>query len=315
MSKAGLKQIVICDAGSMATAPVNPMAIGLRDKASLEMAYFKEGKDYRDRILRNMINFKADVETLQPNLKLLKSLIGWADANCDVQMLTNPQTATAGSNDCFKFTGDKAIGFNFEYLMTGDKRSCKIGFERALEFEPAKTFIDTADSETPIAFAGITNDGADFTAYRPSYYAAFEAPKNTALFSAADIVERTLSIKSKGKKLQYNIDKIDYLTLTLTIKGRSAAIARIMTALNGSMSPSIYWKENNAPTFFDAFDINAGVLTQKEDVKIDDEDRVLSLTFAGDIPVFDVAFFFGATYGGDVSDTTGVKGGTVKIGY
>lgn len=57
-SAAGLKQIVMCDKGSLATTPVDPIALGIRKDAVLTINHFKQVEDYRKRKLRNYLNFK-----------------------------------------------------------------------------------------------------------------------------------------------------------------------------------------------------------------------------------------------------------------
>jgi hypothetical protein len=312
-SRAGLKQIVLCDSGTLLTTPSNPIAAGLRNAAAMERTPFKEVKDYRNRILKNMVNFKIEWESLQPTMLMLKSLVGWINLNCDAQVVTVPQSS-GGSGDVYQFAGVNKAGLDFEYVITADKRSLKPTLEVAMEYERAKTFIDSADNNSPITFANISGDGADFPRYRAPYYLSFEAPKTAAVFGAPELVERSYSIKTKNKKSIYNSSIVDYLAFEFSIAARDASIVKQIEAMSKDASPSVYIKEQNSGSFYDAFDFTAGILTLHDEFKDGDDDRNLKLVFSADVPVSDIAFQFGAAYGGDSTDA-GVKGGTMRIGY
>lgn len=316
-SRAGLKQIVLMDAGTLATTPVSPLAMGLRGEASMAITPHKPITDYRGRQLRNMINFKVEAKSYQPTMQLLKALINWTNMNADAQIVTVPQSA-GGSVDCYKFVSDKKLGIGFEYLISADERSLKVILERAMEYERAKTFIDAADSETPVAITGLASpnsEGVDQAKYRAPYFLAFETPKATAPFTIDDIIERSLSIKTASKKSAYNTDIVDYLEIELILKVSDASVAKLITQMSKDMSTTIYMKEQNTGSFYDAFDFNANVLTQTDEFSIGDDERAITMKFSGKVPVYDVTFQFGATYGGDAADTVGAKGGTMKFGY
>ena len=312
-SRAGLKQIVICDSGTLLTTPANPLAAGLRNAATVERTPFKEIKDYRNRVLRNMVNFKVEWESLQPTMLMLKSMTGWLNLNCDAQVVTVPQT-TSGSGDVYQFCGLNKAGLDFEYTVNSDKRSIKPSLEVAMEYERSKTFVNSADNTSAVSFASITADGADFTKYRAPYFISFEAPKTTALFGVQDLIERSYSIKTKSKKSIYNTSIVDYLTFEFSITANDASVVKQIEAMSKDNSPSVYVKEQNQGSFYDAFDFNAGVLTLHDEFKDSDDERNLKLTFSADVPLGDISFLFGSSYGGDALDG-GVKGGTMRIGY
>jgi len=312
-SRAGLKQLVLCDAGTLLTTPSNPLAAGLRNSATMERTPFKEVKDYRNRLLKNMINFKIEWESLQPTMLMLKCLTGWINLNCDAQVITVPQTISSGG-DVYQFIAANKAGLDFEYIISADKRSLKPTLEVAMEYERAKAFIDAADSTGQTVFGSIQGDGADFTKYRAPYFLSFEVPKTTAVFGAQDLVERTYSIKTKNKKSIYNASIVDYLTFEFSITARDASILKQIDVMSKDVSPAVYIKEQNNGSYYDAFDFNTGVLTLHDEFKDGDDDRTLKLTFSADVPIGDIAFQFGAAYGGDASDG-GNKGGTMRIGY
>jgi len=315
ISRAGLKQVVACNAGTLATTPGNPIALGLRQAATMEIGNFKQVNDYLNRPLRNMKNFKVEGESLQPTLKMLKAMLGWTNLNCDLQVITRPQ-ASGGTGDVYKFIGNDKLGLDIEYMISGDKRSLKAIWEGAMEFDRAKTLIDGADNASPVSIDGITGEGADFTKYRAPYFLSFESPKTTATFAHGDIKERSYSIKTKNTKSVYNTSIVHYLVFEFKIIAYDASVAKKVELMAKDMSPSIFVKEQNASsTLYDCFDFNAGVLALSEVFTNKDDERIIEMVFSGDVHIFDTAFEFGAGKGGDITDTEGIIGGTMKIGY
>jgi hypothetical protein len=161
---------------------------------------------------------------------------------------------------------------------------------------------------------GVTGEGADLTLYRAPYYLEIEYPTGQEIFSKTEIIDRKLTIKTKGKKSIYNQSIVDYLSCTLELTARDAGITKFISEMDKSMSSAITWKEQNNDTFFDQFVFAANALTVKNEFKIDDSERQLKVILEGDIPVWDATFQFGASYGGDAADTTGLKGGTMTFG-
>lgn len=311
ISVAGLQQILFCDAGTLGTTNTNAFAIGLRGAGSLDITPHKTTKDYRQRPLRNMMNHKVDVEGLEPTIKMLKGIHNYLNGKADVQVLTNPQDS--GDPYVFKYTGTNGIGIGYEYSITPDKRSLKFALERAFSHSVNKTFIDAADDPTNIVtVAGITGEGTDMTKYYEPNFLKFESPIGAALVDPREIVDRSLILKTEGKKLIDNEDCADYVMATLSITGRNATITNILNILNKNMSPSILWREGTFDTFYEDFEFAAGCLTLSPEVKNSDDDFYTKITFEGRVPIKKVTFFTGAAYGGDAADN-GTKGGTVKF--
>ncbi len=315
MSRAGLKQIGLCDAGTLNGTPENAIAMGVRGGASLDIVPHGEIKDYRNRSLRNMIKFTAKAETYQSTMKMLKALKDFTNLQADVQLQTSPQDcSTQNSEDVFQFVGDNVLGLGFEYKITADKRSCNVTLEAAMEYDRAKTLIDSADSTTLKTLPGIAGEGVDFTQYRAPYFLAFENPSGTALFSSADIISRTIKISTKGKKDAYERDIVDYLSVSIEVELRDASIAKHITDMNKAMGTTLKIKEKNSGNNYDGFEFAANVLTQREEFSISDDERKRKVIFEADIPICDVTFDLGASAGG-VTDGDGTVGGTMKFGF
>lgn len=314
MAIAGLRRLVMCTAGTLGGTPGALIAMGLRGAAGLQITEFKQVEDYRKRKLRNMLNIKVEAESLQPNLRMLNSLISFLNFNCDAEVTTQKQSSS--TYDCFQFTGNYLMGLGFEYGITGDKRYCKTALERAFEHSIGKTFIDTADATTMTSLSGITTpEGEDFSSYRPPNLTHFQSPSGTTIMSTPiSLVERSLTIKTEAQKNYYNGDIVNFLNVELSLTSREASIAQIITLLSKGLADTIEWKEANGTSTFDKYVINANTLTLTNEVKMDDENRTIKATFSGNVPLYDVSFTFATTASGDVLSGTGIAGGTMTIG-
>jgi hypothetical protein len=314
ISKAGLKQIVACNLGTLATVPVDPVAMGIRKSAAMKRSHYKPLKDYLDGQFRNMMNFNIQLESMQSTMFLLKKMISWVDGNMDLQVITNAQTA-GGTGDVYKFNAGNNVGLDFEYLINSDGRVIKPTFEVALPWTTGQALVDAADSTVPMAFTTITHPrGEDETLLRKPFFVSFEAPTGTPVLTREEIVSRSYSIKTKSKKLEEsNMTTVDYLIFELTLKFRNASVANQVIMLNKAQMPTIKLREQNEGAFYDEWQFGAGVLTLNDEFDDSDEDRAITLKFQRNVFIHDIAFLFGATYGGDVSDV-GIKGGTMTVG-
>lgn len=314
MSRAGINQIVLCDKGTLDTTPANPLAMGLRGEAAFTAEPHKQVETYLGQKLRNMMNVKFESDTFQITMQMLKSLIGWSGNNVDAQIITTPQSASAGSEDVFKLSGDDAFGLDFELEVSNEKRAAKITLERAFEYDRFKTWLDAADSNTAVDFGLSNARGIDYTLYHAPYFLSFSVNGNDFV-QVPDIISRKLTIKTENKKDANNVSIVDWLDIELEIKTRSASISEIMNQLGNPMSPVVLMKEKNAGSYYDAFDFASGVLVQEDKIQLDDKERSRTAIFRGKVAPYDCSFLFGTGNGGDAADTKGTTGGTIKIGY
>lgn len=314
ISRAGLKQIVACDAGTLSTSPTNATAIGLRKEAVLEISSFKEPIDYLHRRVRNMMNFKVECESLQPTIQMLKNMISFLNTGCDLQVITRAQSY-GGNGDVYKFVGDDKPGLDFEYMLDANKRSLKSTWEIAMKYAKAKEFIEGASNTTEVNFQDITGEGEDFTKYRPPYFLSFESPKANQIFARGDIKSRSYSIRTEKTKDIWNVSIVDYLIFEFVIVARDAAIAKQIEIMsNSDFRPSIYVREKNHGSYFDCFDFDRDVLALSEVHTNEDNDRTIEMSFYGHIPLYNISWDLGTTSGGETNGD-GSKGGAIRIGF
>lgn len=307
-SNPGIKQLVSCNLGTLDTTPVDAIASGIRNAGSFKRTAYKPVKDVLNGSWRNKENFRIESETLQSTMFALKKSIDWLNGNCDTQMIDY-------DGNCYKFAGNNVLNLDFEYLVDGDKRTLKHIYEAAFPFNDAKNLIDGADSETPVTFAGLTGRAEDQTKLRTPFFLAFEFPKATTVLTRREISKRSYSIKTKSKKSEEdNCSMVDYISFEISLSFRNALAAKQVEIMAKDNAPSLYIKEGNSGTFYDAFDFAAGVLTLEDEFEDTDDESIITLKLIRDVHKSDIAFQFGAAYGGDASDN-GTKGGTMRIGY
>lgn len=316
MSRAGIKQIVLCGLGTLDTTPADPVALGLRGICTMDISPYKTVKDYRGRELPNMDNIKIEAESFQPSMRMLKKLIDYTNHNCDVQVTSVRQNSLLDSNDVYKFTGENSPGIDFEMIYSSDKRGVKVIIERAYPKEVFDGFLSLYEAQSPVNIPGLQNEeGVDFSMYRFPYTISIESPSGINICSGKDFESRKLIVKTKGKKGTLNSSFVDYLNVSVELVTRDSSIAKLIAQRNKGISPVLVWKESNGGIYYDQFEFASGILAQKSELKNSDDERTLKITYEADIPVYDFMFEFGAGKGGDETDTEGTKGGTIKIGY
>lgn len=310
-----MKNLVLMDKGTLATAPVDPLALGLRGSGSFESDSKDPVKTYMEQELRNQVNYKMGSESFQCNLFMLKKLIGWSGTNFDAQLVTMPDAG--GNTNVIKMIGDNFFGMEFTYEAGVKKRSAKIDIERSFDFDAAKTFIDSADSNTAVTFASITNKyGIDFSKYRAPAFLSFLVNGTQFPVNMADLQEYKFIIKGTGKKSElYNTPKVNNLSFEIEVTSDEATIARIVTLMNAPMCPATFLKLRNPAGCYDGFNFAEGVLSMKNPFKFDDDNNLHTLKLNGKVNKYDISWLYGATNGGTADDTKGEAGGTMMIGH
>jgi len=316
MSKEGLYQIVCCDKGTLnavsPAAPVDPVSFGLRTDEPFNIEDFNSIKTYRETELRNQINMKIEPKSTMSTMYALKKCIKWAAEGFDAQVTSSPQNSSR-NQDCWKMIGDNFFGLGFEAVLSSKERYIKPVIERSMPYEMAKTFIDSADTERPVAIAGLNKLGDDYSQKRSPFFLQVQA-NGSNLVEIPDLIERKLTIKTVGDKDDNNADDVNWIYFLLELKSKDCAIADIMPQLNLPESPTVIIKESNGGGLFDCYNFASGSLTPVNKFEMGSK-RNRSIKLAGRVSVFDPVWTFGTGNGGQKDDGKGLTGGTMKIGY
>lgn len=315
-SNPGLGRILFCDKDKLSAAPpINPIALGFRGEAKLDVTPFKTVKEQGGGDLPNMRNFKFEAESYQPTMRMLHLMRGWLNLNCDIEVTTSKQAGTTPKADVYKFVNPYQLGLGFEYTISGDKRSLKVMCEGAFEEDKAYDFLAAVEGQTQTAVTGITGEGNKFDLYRAPYFIALTYGGGN-LVEVRDIVSRTFTIKTVSEKDIYNCDIVNKLEFSLEVVSRDASLTAIKTNLgNGSNNRSLalVLKEKNQGDFYDQFQFGEGTLIRLDEFSIGDKERQSKITLKREVSIYDIDFQFGADKGGDAADN-GTNGGTMVIG-
>lgn len=312
----GIKSILKCDKGSLASTPTNPIYVGLRDKAKMTFPPFKTSKEYKGRSTRNKLQAMLEYESMQPTLLMLKGNFDHMNINCDVQVVSDKQAFTADSEDVFKFNSSSfLLGLGFEYMVSLERRSLKETLKGAADYDIVKALIDSGDSEALVAVAGITHPGGeDWALQRRINIMALESPIATALYSPEELEDFKFSIKAVETENADGQTTIDGFDCSLDVTIKNASVTKVVAQLTKALGSNLLLKFANSGSYYDAFDFNTGVLAQIDEPEISDDKRNMSIKYFGQVRPYEFDFQFGADKGGALSDN-GLNGGTVKVGY
>ena len=315
-STPGIKSILLCGAGTLASTPTTPLFIGIGGKSKMTISPYKTVKDSRNRQLKNMLMVQIEAESHQVTLKNFNTLLGLLNLNADIQVITDKQSAATGSEDVFKFTAATLkLGIGFEYALTMNGRTLKLTMKGAAPYNTVKALLDAGDSETPVAVSGVDHiGGEDYSQQRPMDIEAIQSPISTSLCDLADLDDLKLSIKTKDTENAYGQTLVDGFTCKLETLVRDASVSNLIAQYEKDINSSILVKINNEGSYYDAHDFAAGVLTPAHEPEISDDNRKVKLQFEGDVRTYDIALEVGADKGGAAADA-GLNGGTLKIGY
>jgi len=312
----GIKSILLCQAGTLATTPVKPIYVGVGKKSAMKITPFKTTKDSKNRQSRNMLMVQVDFESTQVPLKTLITLMGFINLGADVQVITDKQAFAADSEDVFKFTAATfQLGLSFEYIINLESRSIKGTLKGAAPYNTVKALIDSADSEAAVTVSGITQPGGeDFSQVRGIDIAALQCPLTTDLYASGSLDDFKLSIKTKTSENAFGQTFVDAYTNHLEATIKDASVTNLLVHLNKAIDAPVLLKLNNAGSYYDALDFNTGAMAPSHEPEISDDKRNLKVTFEGDVRPFEYALETGVAKGGAAADE-GLNGGTLKIGY
>ncbi len=315
----GIKSILKCTKGTLATTPTLPLYAGIRDKATMNFKPYKATDEHKGRPTRNMLQASLEYETRQATIRALSVNFSLMNCNADYQILSEKQALASGSEDVFKFNASSfLLGHGFEYHANMERRWIKETLKGAADYDVVKALIDAGDSETAVSVTGITHPGGeDWSLVRGTKILALQSPASTDLVDIANGELQNLefamkAITSENATGQLCVDMID---CSLEVECKNASVAKIVTQLEKSLGGAVLLKFGNGTSTFDCFDFEAGVLAPVDEPEISDDKRTLKMTYKGKVRPYEFAFQVGTALVGDEVDGTGTAGGTVKIGY
>lgn len=288
----GIRQALFCTKGTLATTPTYSIAMGLGDDCSLEMPE-QPIKGYQDEDLPNEMNFKAGFKTYQPtvtklaNLFLVHAITGGMDAQ-----LVGEKYFTDTYSGVYNFNGPNFMGIDFELVESMKARYLQLTGEVSLPIENALALIQSSIVNTPkdLNTLSLGHRGKNIADYKHPFFGKAESPSGTLLCNGEEIVDRTLTIKSEGNKLQYNRTRINWVRVTLEITIDKSKSYQLVEYLVKDRNASVVLEEKDSASVVERWSFGAGVLYRKHEMSIAKDDANIKLSFEKKLPLFDFAF-------------------------
>lgn len=307
---AGFSQIAFMAAGSMASTPVDVIAMGITSNENCKTTRFKGIKiDALDQELPNMENLLLAASTPQMSLYMFTKLLSYRKGNCDIQIITR-------EGKVFKFpAATYPLGIKPKLEITDDSRLITVEIEGAFPTS-IWTAIQTAALTAEAVDLSLTPlSGADYSKQKLVYPLATECPIGTELHSAYE--KRSLKIEPKETArvniLQtYNIANFNSLTATIDIQLDDVSLAEEIALRAKGFSPSFLFKDGNGSTTYDAFSFAANVLGMKVETEDNGSKRTANIEYKRSFPIAKMTGTYGTGNGGSAADE-GKTGGTLTI--
>lgn len=313
-SRYGIDQIALCTKGTLATTPTKIIPGGLRGKTGLRFKDFGDEDESRGRFMQRGVMITVDEFPIyQPNLLHLKNIIEQylPDGGCDVEIKARPQSSGVDGG-CFQFKGanNQHMGVGFKYVMSKKQRALLLRNMLLLSNADAHALVNAADSNTP-ATLGLTAGGINESVRRIPWLSFSHATFN---YNEIEDYSFTLeSVKDKENDLEER-EISQMVKATLMYKFKSATVGNIVAEMTEAQGIAINFQQDTsaASATYEKFVFNQYVLSRQGDRFIHDDERNLTLTYSGLIPLGNFAFSFTALNGGGTS-ADGTEGGTVTI--
>lgn len=331
---AGIKEVLI---GSSTGTPMAPAAspgigttifgMGVRNAGTFNITHMNELSDFRGRKFANLVNFKAEMPTMQfKDAALLKAILGYAKVSaCSVALATSgisklystPQYYVQSPNGgVFLFQGADSLGIDFEMTFGMKERLLKFTLERAFKYDDNPT--PAASTAQSLLIASTTNKMAFETGKIPyidqskvpsGFISPADAgntafiPASTAIsgttpaidlptaFADINLVDFMVRMKTVSQKNGMNVSRVRGIAVELMARVAGPDIPSIIGSIKNEANPDIIidLDPNTASTTTLTFKANG--MRRVGDAEISDDKREASLTWAGeyDIDLMDLS--------------------------
>jgi|GEM_PF-2084026 len=166
--KAGIKEALMAAGGAafpdktgFSASPATIYGLGYSDKGTIEIAPFNEIKDKAEREFPNMLNVKAELNSMQMDPATMKFLLNCAaNSSIAVKLITGKpvigtDTITSPDGGIYSFDSADSLGIDIDLEITPKSRQNKITLQRAFKYsEPLPGFLTNASTATAPYVAG-----------------------------------------------------------------------------------------------------------------------------------------------------------------
>ena len=289
MSLVGVRQIFSCSKGTLSGVPQYVIAMGYGDEASLEIIE-NTIKGYNEDDLPNEINFKASFKTYQPSLSRLAYLIqDYSSKNgADFQIVGEKQSAGVYSG-VYNLNGNNFMGIDFEWVESMRSRYAQLIGEVALPYQEGLLVLQSAIVNSPedLNVLGHGHRGKRIDLYKNPYFGSMQSPSGTILCNGYEVLDRVLTLKTEGDKLQYNRTRVKWIRLTLELTIDRSKSYELVEYLAKTRNTTLKLEEKDGATVVQTWDFGDGVLMRKQSMNINKNDAQIKLNYEKLLPLAD----------------------------
>lgn len=291
----GIRQALVCTKGTLNTTPTYAIPMGLGDDCSLEMPEVPI-KGYQDEDLPNEMNFKANFKTYQPTVSKLAGLflIHGIQGGVDAQFV-GEKYATGAYSGVYNFGGNNFMGLDFEVVESMKARYIQISPEVSLPIETALALLQSSIVNTPkdLNALSLGHRGKNLTDYKHPFFGSAQSPASTLLCNGEQIMDRTLTLKSEGSKLQFNRTRISWVRVMLELTIDKSKSFELVEYLVKDRKAAVVLEERDSVSSLQTWSFGEGVLYRKHEMAVSKDDAMIKLSFEKKLPLFDFAFNVG----------------------
>jgi hypothetical protein len=288
----GIRQALFCTKGTLSTTPTYAIPMGLGDECSLEMPE-QTIKGYQDEDLPNEMNFKAGFKTYQPTVSkmaglfLVHGIAGGVDAQ-----FVGERYFTDTYSGVYNFEGNNFMGLDFEIVESMRTRYMQLTGEVSLPIENALALLQSSIINTPkdLNGLGLGHRGKNLADYKHPFFGTVQSPAATLLCNGEQIVDRNLTVKSEGSKLQYNRTRINWVRVILELTIDKSKSYELVEYLVKDRKAAIVLEERDSVSETETWNFGEGVLYRKHEMAVSKDDAMIKLTYEKKLPLFDFAF-------------------------
>lgn len=293
MAVKGIRQILFCSKGQLLqVSPNNACSPGLSSEAKL---VFEDVPvvDYREGDLPDKVKHTINARSHQvPFLLLYRFMTDFIFNGVDVQAVGEKESATPTYGGIFNYTGSKRfMGFDFEYVSSSKEKYCDLTFECSMDYIEHNTLLQDALTATPINLSTLSlgNRGVNPDIYRNPNFHSMASPIATTFVNGYEIIDRKLTIKTVGSKLEYDRSDVNWINVNLEITINRATAWDLVQHFTKSRYAAVQMVDKIGLNNYENFTFNEGSLWRKHMVEIGKDKRDIKFTFNRNITPYDIS--------------------------
>lgn len=283
---AGIKEMYMAADGTFPSALTAVQGLGIRNEGNLMISHINQQQAGLQQLqFPNMMNFKAEFETLQvDNIGLLTLLINGAKSASLATAVITAGAQNDGSNitspngGLFVFDGAGAgMGVDFELNVGLKDRLLKIILERAYKYADGNTLI-TASKTDAVPFEASKCPMIDESKVIQGFISPDFIPASlSGAFADINLVDFNVKVATVNKKNGFNVSRVRALDVELSATCEGGDADDVLNAMAYELTASNITIDLGTNNLVFA----SKGLTRLGEVELGDENRNLKITYTG----------------------------------